>query len=47
MATQTRKLQNAFELLQTICEEVSDSMPVRQALAFVAVAIREQIDVAA
>lgn len=43
-ATQTRKLQAAYELLNTICNDVSDTMPVRQALAFVAVAIRATRD---
>lgn len=44
MSAQTRKLQAAFELLSVICDEVDDKMPVRQALAFVAVAIRATTD---
>jgi hypothetical protein len=44
MSTQTRKLQAAFELLSVICEEIDDAMPVRQALAFLSVAIRTTQD---
>lgn len=39
---QTRKLTAAYGLLKVLCEEVSDTMPVRQALAFVSVALRSR-----
>lgn len=44
MATQTRKLQAAFDLLSILCDDVSDTMPIRQARAFVAVAMRATVD---
>lgn len=44
MAVQTRKLQAAFDLLEILCDDVSDTMPIRQALAFVAVALRATVD---
>jgi DNA-binding MarR family transcriptional regulator len=36
---QKRKLKAAFELLTVVCDDVSDTMPVRQVLSFLAVAI--------
>lgn len=44
MTTQNEKLQAAYEVLCVLCECTSDSMPIRQALAFVATARRAATD---